>query len=173
MWDPATNAMFNVELKIQTDAPAREESVLNNDPSMALTESHHTPLHEHHVFSLASQHPSASRAFRTMTVPSKAIMSIAHHNADLVTQDSDVFVPNMRPASRNPKGSKCFRALFACYALSNVVTLAHPSGIVYWGTCVSGAFSTLCSYVELRVPTGAEEERIDLAFVIMNMRYVT
>lgn len=93
-------------------------------------------------------------------------------NVKLVAQNPVVFPLHISAEYRSLKVSKLGRAVFACWALGNFVTLAQPSGPVYWKTFVSGTFSTLCSYVELQLPTGLEGGggHNDLSIVIMSKR---
>lgn len=99
-----------------------------------------------------------------------ALGQTGRQTVEIVTQSPVVFALQVPAECRSLKVSKLGRTLFACCALSNFVTLAHPSGPVYWGTFVSGTFSTLCSYVELQLPTGLEGGHNDLSIVIMSKR---
>lgn len=93
-------------------------------------------------------------------------------NVELVAQNPVVFPLHITAEYTSLKVSKLGRAVFACCALGNFVTLAQPSGPVYWETFVSGTFSTLCSYVELQLPTGVDGGYNELSFIIMSKRYV-
>lgn len=99
----------------------------------------------------------------------QAVDQKGQHAAGSITQAHDVFALPMHATYRR---SKVFLTLLAFFALSTFVTLAHPSGPVFWGTYISGTVSTLCSYVVLQLPTGVEGEHRDLDLIITNKRCV-